>query len=217
MSLAIKYETVDDARMRLKNTVVLYKGVPHLIRDINRGEGDDIFRVLSVPLPVKIDGLGRVVVPEGEEQRKFISSKHFDIAPFKVGYVNVKTGAFYVTRLPNRIQKQGFCSENFKATDVKGSQISFTKLISYPEFVDTVNGVFPTFQQALKALDKTSLIAFSRDFAVSRDLILPDRMCHIHHKGSRVGIKLDGVVVLGKNFLCLKESLAELGVQVSEK
>jgi hypothetical protein len=55
MSLSIAYETLDDARMRLQNTIVLYDGEPVYITEIGQMKAgdpkEDIYRVYAAPLP----------------------------------------------------------------------------------------------------------------------------------------------------------------------
>lgn len=212
MSLAIKYESVDDARMRLRQTVVLYEGKPVLIRDIVRSDkpGDGIFRVLFDELP---STKRAPAIPEEEPRRKYISSKYFDIAPFKMGYVNAPTGAFYCSRMPNRMQKQGLCGENFQGRDNHGNVITFATFLSTKEVPAMIRGDYPSFANAVRALAKAPSVAFSRDFCVMKDEIL-EELFHLYHKGKKVGVSLNGRITLGKNFLCLKESLEELGLKV---
>lgn len=231
MSLAIKYEAVDDARMRLRNTVVMYRNEPVLVQEIARGEDkDEILRVLFNPLPVrqgavkkKADAFGRRLVgddamdalEEKAQQRKYISSKHFDIAPFKMGYVNHPTlGAFYTQRLPNRVQKQGLCAENFSGfTNNPLKPVDFNTFITCKESVEMIAGIYPSFDRALKLLEKAPAVAFSREFALSKDEVIPD-LIFLYHKAKKVGYFAKDEAVLGANFKCLKESLEECKIKV---
>jgi hypothetical protein len=225
MSLAIKYESVDDAKMRLRQTVVLYKGVPVLIKDVMKGEGkDDVLRVLFQELPlgrekvVRDDGVfdraQKIVLGEDEVQkRKYISSKHFDIAPFRMGYVNHKNGAFYCSRMPNRVQKQGLCGENFKAVDNFGSAIPFNVFADCKETPAMVANDYPSFEQAMQSLDKSPAVAFHKDFCLVRDEVIP-QLVYLYHKGSKVGMHSRGEISLGAKFSCLKESLGEMRLKV---
>lgn len=223
MSLAIKYEHLEDAVMRLKNTIVRYKGEPVYITDLRNGTKDEIFRVYFKPLPMRdafeprkvvLDKNGRPAFADDvEEERKYISSKFFDIAPFKLGYVNREKGAVYCARLPNRVQKQGLSSENFTAKAPDG--FNFNSFLNCKGVLDMVNGKYPTLQEAQRQLaeKKSPLVAFSREFAISRDEILGN-LYHVFYKGDKVGAYLDGGLILGDKFKCLKESLVELGVPV---
>lgn len=215
MSLAIKYETVDDANLRLRDTVVLYKGEPVFIHSVRRAETpDEIFRVYYSPLPLsKAKVLSR---GEDADKRKYISSKHFDICPFRMGYVNSQSkGAFYCCRLPNRVQRQGLSAENFKAITCQGKQVDFRTFCCTPEVIHMVNNVYPIFQTALKALDKVFSIAFHYDFALVKDSNI-ESLIYLFHRGEKAGFLNDGKIVLGKKFKCLKEGLIELGLNIKE-
>lgn len=223
MSLAIKYETVDDARMRLRSSVVLYKNKPVLVREVTNGPGgDDIFRVKFDELPVVKERPvgewrpGGIAPHEADaEKRKFISSKFFDIAPFRMGYVNHSgpEGVFYCSRMPNRIQKQGLCNENFSGVLNDGRAISFTTFLTSKEVPAMIAGEYPSFDKALNLMEKVSAVAFSRDFCLVKDDVIPD-LLFLYHKGKKTGYVGKGEAVLSKKFLCLKEALEEMHVKV---
>lgn len=234
MSLAIKYEREEDARMRLRHTVVLYKGEPVYVLEVKQGESkDDIIRVLFKELPFSGIGdegafggrnRGRIVIPADPDeerkiekddlQRKYISSKHFDIAPFRMGYVNSPTlGAFYSMRMPNRVQKQGLCGENFRGVTNQGKVVSFASFLACKETRDMVAGKYPSFEDAWRCLDKVSSVAFSRDFCLVKDEIIPE-LIYLYYKGEKVGLAGKTCVNLGGKFNCLKESLEEMKLTV---
>lgn len=240
MSLAIKYENVEDASMRLRNTVVLYKGDPVLITDVRPAEkaDDGILRVLIERLPIEGPAMGKIVMkpkalrredvlnppgPAGlagagvpppddlpkEQARKYISSKHFDIAPFKMGYVNDSDCPFFCTRLPNRIQKQGLCADNFKAVSNFGAPVQYGYFLRSSGVPDMVHGRYPTMVEALRMLEKQLAVAVSRDFCLQRDDVLPE-FIYLFYQGKKIGMYTDNRVKLGQKFNCLKESLEEL-------
>lgn len=230
MSLAIKYETVEDARLRLRHTVVLYKGQPVYINEVKHGAGgqDDIIRVCIRELPLKGVGYpdevrkpeaGRAIAnafAENKEERKYISSKHFDIAPFKLGYVNRpdKTGAFFCSRLPNRVQKQGLCAENFTAVDNFKTPVTFSVFLSCKETPAMVAGEYPSFDKAVKLLAKTTAIAFDREFCLVKDNVIPN-LVYLYHKGVKVGWLNNDQVSLGDKYRCLKEHLTEMRIKAA--
>lgn len=238
MSLAIKYETVEDATMRLRNTVVLYKGNPVFILEVRRGEGkDDIFRVLIQELPtarlgnIVFQGPGEVRpvlpgdpfgaainrperkpdAPPEKKERKYISSKHFDIAPFPLGYVNQEkgNGVFYCSRMPNRMQKQGLCQENFKGVDNFGAPVQFGRFLQCKGVIDMVHGVYPSITEARKMLDEYGSVAFDRHFCLMKDEVIPE-LAFLYYKGSKVGMFRDDQVMLGNKYMCLRERLDEM-------
>ena len=218
MSLAIKYEEVGDAKMRLRGCVVLYKGAPVLVSDVLAGNGDDIFRVLFNELPIVGARVKRADPEEGEGvKRKFISSKHFDIAPFKMGYVNSQGpgGAFYCQRMPNRVQKQGLCAENFTAVNNYGQGIPFGAFTTSKEVPAMIANDYPSFDQAVRSLDKLSAVAFHREFCLVKDAVIQG-LIYLYHKAKKVGMytKNNGEIGLGKQFACLKETLQEQRIKV---
>lgn len=218
MSLAIKYETVDDARMRLRGCVVLYKGQPVYINDVGHGTGkDDIFRVMFNELPITggRPARGRIEEAADELKRKFISSKHFDIAPFRMGYVNREGSPFYCSRLPNRVQKQGLCNENFSGLTNSGTPVPFAVFTNCKEVPAMVAGDYPSFERALQLLDKVGEVAFHREFCLVKDPVISG-LVFLYHKGKKVGMytKGTGEIGLGKQFLCLRETLQEQRLKV---
>lgn len=230
MSLAIKYETVHDAQMRLRHSIVLYKGEPVYIHEIQQGTGkDDIFRVLFDPLPltgaVQIARLPQFArdpfadaavppqPPAEKPERKYISSKYFDIAPFKLGYVNAKPGAFYCSRMPGRLQKQGLCGENFAAKDNFGRVVSYQTFLTCPDTPDMVMGKYPSFDKAIELLKKSPAVAFAREFCLVKDEVIPD-LIYLYYKGAKVGMFNKNEVTLGTKFTCLKERLNEMNLKV---
>lgn len=223
MSLAIKYETVEDARLRLKNTVVLYRGAPVMITEVSRGEDNETpFRVFMKELPI-VDKAAprprgaRVVLgeePEDGAKRKYISSKHFDIAPFKMGYVNKPEGVFYCSRLPNRVQRQGLCHENFMGQYNDGKIVDFYTFTNCKESVAMVAGDYPSFDEAMQIVKKAPSVAFDRDFSLQKDETFP-QLIFMYHKGIKAGVIVDGNMTLSKKHVCLKENLGELKVKVA--
>jgi hypothetical protein len=152
-------------------------------------------------------------LPPEEGQRKFISSKHFDIAPFKMGYVNSKKGAFYCSRMPSRVQKQGLCGESFKALTNGGATVPFHAFLNCPEVPAMVAGRYPSFDQAVRALEKCPAVAFHREFCLMKDEVIPD-LVFLYHKGTKAGMHSKGEITLGVKYKCLKEALEEMKLRV---
>lgn len=217
MSLAIKYGNLDDCNLRLAGSVVSYKGEPVYITDVHRGQEDEVFRVYIKDLPSNEIGgddifeRARARLEERQEgkARRYILSKDVDISPFKLGYVNGKTTAFFATRQPYRMQRQGLHSENFEARDHKGNKITFTSFLSCAGLLDMYHNKYPTFEEALKKLsEKLPSVAFSREFCVERDPVVPE-IQNLYFKATKVGVVMNGGAVLGTKYLCLNEMLEE--------
>lgn len=201
MSLSIKYESAEDARLRLKGTIVKYDGAPHYITDV-RSELDGPFRIHCSPLPYKGDA----------GVRKYISSKKFDIEPFALGYMNnSERDASYLSRAPARQQRQGLSSEN-----LKGCPLPLTVAMQHDCFVDMINGKYPAFAEAVVYSKKQGgiIVAFHREIAVKVDTIL-DKIVWVYYKGATqpCGAFLDNKFILGDKYKYLAEVLAENGVE----
>lgn len=127
------YETLKEALMRLKDTVVLYDGLPYIVGAITDHKPDGIYRVYLLP----IDGDKGQAYPDGlydlmqnypqdyptlgteldkwmtnnpnvEVLRKHINSPLFNrFRPFPLGMCNVGKNCYYVERQPNRKSEQG--------------------------------------------------------------------------------------------------------------
>ena len=190
-----KYETAEEVRFRLENTVVLYDGKPVYISRVNVPEPEDrkeIARVYFFDLPL-MGGRGKV--GEGKETRKYLSSKNFDLAPFKMGYMNHGGQATFVSRAPVRQNRQGLSNGTAVFTNVKGQRsevVDFNTMIRSEGFVDMVNGKYPDFKTAGDMLgDKDiSSVAVSRSFAFNIDHDLQALV--LVHKGVKCGLALKG-------------------------
>lgn len=188
-----KYETQEEVNFRLNNTVVLYDGKPVYITRVNMPEVEDkkeIARVFFVELPY-----GKRLGEGAKETRKYLSSRKFDLAPFRMGYFNHNGEAIFVSRAPVRQNQQGLNAKNVTFIDACGKRaenMNFNEMIKSQGFVDMVNGVFPDFTAAGELLGNkdSSSIAISRSFAFHVDHDLEALM--LLHKGIPCGIALKG-------------------------
>jgi hypothetical protein len=203
-----KYETAEEIRFRLENTIVLYEGLPVFITKTRRGDelvdDKDISRVYFQKMPFK----------RGQkEERRYLSSKKFDLKPFPMGYFNSEGKALYASRRPVRQNKQGL-SANTLIIDDDGRQrggFGFEDIIRDQGFCDMILGVYPSFKDAGDIIDKDGCnsVAISRAFALAMDddlgaLILKNRgvSCGLAFKGDR-GFRL------APKYHFLKEELEE--------
>lgn len=125
------YETIDEARMRLDQTVVLYDGEPHHILCVTNHREDGVFRAYLDPVTDEEVYHRRVSVPydwydepgmsrgkvmdkfiEDNEgcpvKRKMLNSPKFNrFQPFPLGMINSNGRATYLERSPARHTQQG--------------------------------------------------------------------------------------------------------------
>lgn len=221
MSLSIAYETVEEATMRLSHTVVMYDGEPVYVSNVARVGPDDpkedVFRVFVSPLPYTGD--------EANVQRKFISSKKFDLKTIPLGFMNRNNTVYLLSRNPARQYKQGLSGNSLLCVPLIpgiGGGFGFGRLIQDTAFVDTIKGIYPSFEEALAELDKgkKTAVAFARQFAVSQeDPAKVDEvfegMRYLWYRTNKIGVVFGpNEIKLAKNALCFKEPLGELGVRV---
>lgn len=213
-----KYETAEETKFRLENTVVLYDGKPVYITRVGAVGAEDkkeIARVFFWELPLP---KGRA--PGQGETRKYLSSRNFDLAPFKMGYINHNGEAIFVARLPVRQQRQGLCPNTCTFSNVLGHPskvMDFATMINSQGFVDMIEGKYPTFKDAGELLGdkKTSSIAISRSFAFVIDNDL--EALYLSHKGVKCGLALknDRALKVPPKFHFLREEMEECHIPLA--
>lgn len=211
------YETAEEVRFRLENTIVLYDGAPVLISRVNVPEEVDykeIARVFFYELPY---GRG---VGNGKEVRKYLSSRKFDLAPFKMGYFNHGGEAFCASRIPVRQNRQGLSNGTCAITTIRGKRsenFGFNNMLASQGFVDMVAGKFPTFAEAGEMLGNkdNSSVAVSRSFAFLIDHDLEALL--LMHKGIKCGIAVRGQKALNlpPKFHFLREEAEECRIPLA--
>lgn len=123
------YENIKEAHIRLLHTVVMYDGIPYLIRAITADRADGVFRVYLAPvdnegkerafpeihsLSPEGAGIGKAIDtwmeanPKSGWLRKKMNSPLFNkFRPFPLGMCNYGTNTFYLQRQPQRNREQG--------------------------------------------------------------------------------------------------------------
>jgi hypothetical protein len=222
-----KYETAEEVKFRLEGTVVLYDGKPVVVTRVRIPEDEDrkeIARVFFKPLPYGKNPK-RVINDDGEvvavgEVRKYLSSKKFDLAPFKMGYFNHNGEATFASRIPNRQNKQGLSQATCAFINIRGKQsqtMNFNTMLTSQGFVDMVEGKFPSFAEIGDMIgDKENAsVAVSRSFAFLIDNDLEALL--LMNKGVKCGIALKGQKALNlpPKFHFLREELEDCRIPLS--
>lgn len=175
----------EDMNMRLAETLVMYRGRPFYIVEYEMAEN-------------RISGY----YPDNDKVTKFtLPNRNLDIRPPRLGYVNYRGTAIYVSRYPVRRYKQGIHSQNitFNAMADKG------RLIRSPEFSKALMGDYPSFNNALRRLESKNSVAFNRHWAV---LKAADGI-HLMYRGNPVGAYKDSKLKLMEDYQYLKEAMEE--------
>ena len=126
------------------------------------GEGLVIVREVvekedGIKLAVRRFGTPRNILIDPDPDMLFCPS-----APYRLGYVQYREGASYLSRAPRRQYKVGWCQNNV-------GNLSLTMALQAGlTFVENLKGIFPSFLEAIE-LSKQSdgAVAFDRQFAVT--------------------------------------------------
>lgn len=233
-----KYETVEEVKFRLENTVVLYDEEPVYITRVNAVEpGDDVnpgevSKVYFQPLPwrgaakndlfIRFDPAVQNPAPKAPDRRatrKFLSSRKFDLTPFKMGYFNEGGQATFVSRAPVRQNQQGLSARTALFSDIKGRKslnIGWNQLINSQGFVDMVHGKYPSLEEAKELINNENhtSVAVSRSFAFFIDHDLESMF--LMHKGTKCGFCStdDNGVKVPNKFHFLREEMEEARIPI---
>lgn len=136
------YETINESRMRLKNTIVKYKDQFFYVIDVTDHKSDGKFRVYMDEIGHNRVGAGRIsgfpnldgygpesagnlldsfleANPDCGLVRKYADSRHFEkFRPFPLGNVNYEGTVIYTERTPLRNMHQGLRQEGVMSTKV---------------------------------------------------------------------------------------------------
>lgn len=166
--------------MRLRDTVILYDGLPYYVLNVSNHRKDGVFRIYLCPLLEDMPIYVRYnSVPlygwssnEGEYAREFdkwlenneesgILRKRMDsplfnkFRPFPLGMCNYDNTAIYLTRSPTRHTTQGLSSQSLRAFSVSLDGSRETKNIptlDSQEIASTILGSYPSPEEVLKGL-----------------------------------------------------------------
>lgn len=157
--MARGFLTKEDLNMRLDSTICMYQDAPVYVRtDLESAD----------PNAIVIYEMGKL---NRYYKKILVTSDEFSLAPLPLGYINLNENCCYVSRIPERRQKQGLSSQNLHISnryDV-GSQWWTTK-----DFGNMVLGVYPTqrtaFNRVTNSDDENSwaACAFHRNFCYKK-------------------------------------------------
>lgn len=156
----IRYNSVEDLSMRLKNTIVRYRGEPVFI--------DKVTPDLDV----------RVVKLLDRFRTSYVDSSHedLDISSPPLGFMNNVNEAGYIFRTPRNTQKQGVVPSNLTVMLINNGR-SYREGIGWETIEDlipigqSIAGIYPSFEEVVDMVSKPRpnrnvSQAFSRDWAM---------------------------------------------------
>lgn len=184
------YDSDEEIMMRLRNSVIMYKGEPIFVASVN-ARGD--IRYQTVPLV------------HGDVQHKvsFDQLQQWGNAQtYTLGYMNTIVRdleldtVVYLTRLPARRTRQGLCSENVlvkPTNDIlrRTGGFSFSHCISSPGFREMLLGQYRSIEEVFSKLidaEPNTAYAISADFALRIDEL---EQITLLYKGSKAAVCSD--------------------------
>lgn len=180
------YESVKEARMRLKGTAVLYDGLPYYVWAIADHKGP-VFRVYMEPVESwdqvrprpghmlsQISGESSNIGPHFDQWmdanptsrviRKKMDSPHFNkFRPFPLGMCNVGEETYYIERQPQRRTEQGLTRSACYQTTISSGSRKSPRLgmdvdMMSDEMRDCILGRHPSAEECLEALLDDSVV-----------------------------------------------------------
>jgi len=176
------YETVEDARTYISNSIIRHKGVPVRINNISEG--------------------GRVIghtIPDLKPVKHPMEDKGWNIRPIQLGYAEMAGGWVYLSRIPRRKWKQGLHEQSVHIISGGTRHPVALDEVNLPGLVDKH---YPSLNEAVEMSEEEgNTVAFSPNFAIKR--------AKVFYKGREVGEFNHGYPRLSKEFNWLREALEE--------
>lgn len=190
----IDYETLDEWRLRLRGTYILYKGSPIFINEIVGGGRQNHPSSLLV---TDVDG-SRLEIRLDEE-----NLPHLDARSFQPGYIDA-TGlgyrhpvAGYLFRTPGRVYRQGVCSENTRVQTPYGEvSMGGFDILRFLKALATRTTEVPLSAKVLNDLRRTrhnGLDIPSLPLSVNFAVVCTAVGTEIYHRGVSIAASTDAV------------------------
>lgn len=172
----IYYNSAEDANLRLRGTIVLYRNKPVRVFEVLANSSSEV--VLKINDCLSGKNL-HIILTDPDLDIRSISSMlgYMNYNCAMPGITGLHKEAVYVQRSPSRISQQGLCQRNTRIPVVipfDMSKFRHTPALEtvsvQPYFYDMITGNYPSFNQALDSLSDTQVksVAFSRNFAIIR-------------------------------------------------
>lgn len=216
------YENIQEASMRLKNTVVLYDGLPYYVLNICDHKSDGIFRVYLEPIgdpdKMEVNSMSNpppfnAYPPEGSSQgkmmddwmkanpnsrllRKQMNSPLFNkFRPFPLGMCNVDGLLAYIERQPTRKVEQGLTQQMLMSHQIRfgANKNMLTVNLLSDSLKATILGDYPDPSLCLEAMKDPSISNEGVGFHREFALVRgPIDMIFLAYKTDIVGVLTEG-------------------------
>lgn len=169
----------DYANSRLQGTIVRIGEEPVFVHQVQRNCKALVAKLKDIYTDFEVD------------------MNELNLVPVPLGMCNFNDQVSYLQRIPMRRDwRQGLRRENFISSNVPHAAVP-------PDVLgDVIEGVYPTFKEALDKAKKGVSTAFHRHWAIMRDNTFM-------YKRDVVGVVEGGVLVLNREYQYLAEALEE--------
>lgn len=163
--------------LRLDRTICMYKGKPVYVYATNatRGVTDDSYHMVEI-----MDVTSK---PMTKAKMVDYRDADFDYRAMLLGYINYNKGAYYLSRVPSRIQKQGLCRT---AITSDPHNIGGGGWFTSDGMRDMLLNDYPSYADCINAIDNDGwdAAAFHRCFAIKAA-----RAKQLMYKGRTIGFQ----------------------------
>lgn len=200
------YETLDEARRRLCETIVMYDGEPHMVRDVSGNNA-------------RIKLYLRRTWDSHDLDPVYLDDPKLNYRDYRIGYINLDTEATFAARIPTRGHyKQGLYSGNMSFTKVRapggGTYCpEYNSIYMSLGFRSMLKGEYPSVRTAIErltAINGPTTVAIHPWFAVRYNSFRKDY--ELDYKGERVGYGKGTNFELPEEYHYLKELTSKCGI-----
>lgn len=183
--LKLGYDNLDDAKVKLYNTICLYKGEPIVVKVVDYDPEHNEKFVLK---GMYMNGGARAA----ETPKISIDDPDFNCSDYNIGYINYDQYGFaaWYYRTNQKQYSQGL-KYNQLAAKASNQAYLHAEMRGGKPVIAMLKNEYPTFDKAADILRKgdTSLVAFNKNFAMAKDVIHNDFL--LEYKGVPIGFTPD--------------------------
>lgn len=204
------YDTVADAQRRVSQSVVLFRDDPVWVLDVVGLNRDQQAQILRLPFTER-----------GQQEEVSFTPKDFTIRNLPgLGYCDYGRFSHYLSRIPSRQGKQGYCRTNVSVQfNPDGPVPNLDNLLSFKDSIDMLKNRYKRFDQVFDEIihsEEPLKRAFSKKMALEIDDM---ESVTVEHRGIRVAIannpKRHGPVFrLLDKYHFLREEFEENGIRI---
>jgi len=183
------YLSLHDAKMRLDDTLIRYKGEPIYVITVDQPRVNYILTVSYL----------RTLI----EAKVSLKDKDIDLSPVPLGNMNHEGNVYFTSRAPHRVWKQGLSRDTFMCKSMVHGYVGIN--VNCKALVNTINNEYPSLKESCRMIAEGVMVscAFSRNFS------LIDKRKIVFRSKLVIGVLSKDMIYfeLEDKFLYLKEHL----------